>query len=366
MAADPKALENFHKACRSGDSDGVVAYVKQHPQLVDAKDRDGWTGLFHAVSNGKLEVAKILVSNGANVNTVDEDGRPPLFEAVAEGSKEMVQFLLDKGASIAVNLKSGGVLHKCVEWDNADLANLFIQRGADVNARDNSKNTPLILAAAKNKPELVKILLKHGADPNVRNKKDQTALNRLYYKGKSHKIFECLDALVRAGANINEVNENGDTFLHHLATVGELLDTVKMRSLLKAGCDPEIKNANDQTALEVLEEDYEGGDVQAQQIMKGLLTNGPEWVPSGQPPFYVFIQTMSSKPYLISLEKGADSTVLELKQAIHRYEINVLPDQNKLRFKETIHLDNDDAKLRDYGIQNEDAILSILVAHKKF
>lgn len=52
----------------------------------------------------------------------------------------------------------------------------WLQKGADVNARDSAGMTPLMLAAAQGHQRTVRVLLSHGADPTLKNKAGLTAL----------------------------------------------------------------------------------------------------------------------------------------------------------------------------------------------
>jgi ankyrin repeat protein len=53
---------------------------------------------------------------------------------------------------------------------------VLLAKGADVNARDNTGGTPLILAAFEGRTNAVQILLAHGADVNAKDNKGETAL----------------------------------------------------------------------------------------------------------------------------------------------------------------------------------------------
>jgi len=125
-----------------------------------------------------------------------------------------------------------------------------------------------------------------------------------------------------------------------------------------------LKNNDGKTPLDILDSDFEG-EAQTKEIIKNYLLNGASWRYPGEPPFKLFVQTMGGRMYTVGLPTGANSTVLDLKRAIYQKE-DVPPELNVLRFKQKISLDNDNAKLSDYHIQNEDAILSILVAKKNF
>lgn len=58
------------------------------------------------------------------------------------------------------------MLHKAARLGYHDLAELQIQKGADVHAKDNAGWSALHEACAYGKVEVVKVLLKFGADPN--------------------------------------------------------------------------------------------------------------------------------------------------------------------------------------------------------
>lgn len=57
------------------------------------------------------------------------------------------------------------------------VANLLIEKGADVNIADRTGTTPLHLAAKYRTPELVDLLIKHGADVNQKDENNKTALD---------------------------------------------------------------------------------------------------------------------------------------------------------------------------------------------
>lgn len=49
-----------------------------------------------------LEIAKILIANGADPNALNRFGESPLFEAVRSRRPEPVQFLIDHGARVNI------------------------------------------------------------------------------------------------------------------------------------------------------------------------------------------------------------------------------------------------------------------------
>jgi len=57
------------------------------------------------IEDQKLEIIKILVNSGADINIPDHKGETPLFEAIREGYVKIVQYLLSKGAIIEENME---------------------------------------------------------------------------------------------------------------------------------------------------------------------------------------------------------------------------------------------------------------------
>merc|ERR1719473_1406937 len=117
------------------------------------------------VRSNDIDKVKEAIKRGFNVNSRDPAGWTALHEA---RSAEMTQILLDAGANPNCALKSGA--------------------------------TPLHFAGRC--VEQVKILLKHGARANTTNDEGETPLH-------SAKTIEVAEALLSAGADINDADKTG-------------------------------------------------------------------------------------------------------------------------------------------------------------
>lgn len=97
-------------------------------------DESGATPLIIAMLMDDLELMKLLISAGANVNVVDKVMGSPLHIASFINDIDMVEMLLKAGAEPNIrNLESYIPLHYAVAYASLDLINILIENGADPN-----------------------------------------------------------------------------------------------------------------------------------------------------------------------------------------------------------------------------------------
>ncbi|MBR5711866.1 MAG: ankyrin repeat domain-containing protein [Thermoguttaceae bacterium] len=92
------------------------------------------------------------------------------------------------------------VLYYAVFVNDLERVKLLIDKGADVNAKDNRDATPLIVAADNNNFEIVKILVENGADVNAKNVDGFTAL----YSAARNGNLEMVQYLVNQGISVSD------------------------------------------------------------------------------------------------------------------------------------------------------------------
>jgi len=91
----------------------------------------------------------------------------PLIRAVRSGRLELVKILVDNGADVNKGaFMDGSPLIEASKLGYLDIAKYLVQNGADVNIHVETDETPLIQAAWKGHLDIVKFLIKEGADVN--------------------------------------------------------------------------------------------------------------------------------------------------------------------------------------------------------
>jgi ankyrin repeat protein len=166
-------------ARRAGNSRTVKLLLERG---ADATERNnaGVSPIMAGAAGGDLQTVQFLLDAGAKADDFPKSNNPgaadlvagfrtPLMWAAYYNDVRMVRLLLEHGADPNRSTFFGNPLsHAC--WnDGFEVAELLIDRGANVNARDAVANfTPLHWAAGNEalSPHLVKLLLGRGADPN--------------------------------------------------------------------------------------------------------------------------------------------------------------------------------------------------------
>lgn len=145
----------------------VVEYILAHSrQDIDHCDITRKTALFYAVEKGKADVSSLLLQHGANPNVRSSHGDTPLSRAVWENAQDLVDLLLAYGADPGFGTSSSLPLHLAAERGNVEIARALLEQGADVNALDVWKRTPLVaavLSAAGHASDMAELLIANGA-----------------------------------------------------------------------------------------------------------------------------------------------------------------------------------------------------------
>lgn len=213
MSLETMFPEQPVRALAKAAGKGKLAKVNE---LVDAgtdvnvRGTGGATPLFWAMRN--YEGFNRLLELGADPNVVYGDGGTIIHRAVELDDSRFLRTVLKHGGD--PNIVSGGAiagvplkwtpLFKAIHQDSEKI-NMLIEAGADLNVQDGFGNTPAMMAARRQRFEIVYILLESGADYSVKNDAGKSLLDWIAEeRGKSiasreeadwfRKILEWLEA----------------------------------------------------------------------------------------------------------------------------------------------------------------------------
>jgi ankyrin repeat protein len=303
--ADPNARERLGQtalmwAAAEGHTP-VVRMLLEFGADLNAKIDSGFTAFLFAVREGRLEVVRALLAAGADVNALLQraENAPrevrrgngprttsPLLLAVQNGHFELAIALVDAGAD-PNDVRTGFTpLHMIPgvrkpdssdgsdgapavglgRLSSADFVREIVKRGANVNFRlpkgapkqpstsslvSSEGATPFLFAADRSDVPLMRLLLELGADPKLPNFNNTTPLlaaagvgtaEPLEEAGEENEAVEAVKMLLDLGADINTVDDNGDTAMHGAAYNGY---PAVVKLLAARGADPQVwKNPN--------------------------------------------------------------------------------------------------------------------------
>lgn len=155
LAADPE-LDVF-EATALGYIDRLRARLEEEPVRATAFSSDGFTALHYAAFFGKADVAHVLIESGARVDAYTQNAfaNQPLHAAAAGRHLEVCRILLAAGADVNATQHGGYTpLHEAAQHGDVELAELFLSAGADPSARQDDGRTPAEGAEAAGHPDL--------------------------------------------------------------------------------------------------------------------------------------------------------------------------------------------------------------------
>uniref|UniRef100_A0AAY4B0I7 K Homology domain-containing protein n=1 Tax=Denticeps clupeoides TaxID=299321 RepID=A0AAY4B0I7_9TELE len=222
-------------ACAGGFLDVVKVLLKEGANIEDHNE-NGHTPLMEAASAGHVEVARVLLEYGAGINThSNEFKESALTLACYKGHLDMVRFLLEAGADQEhkTDEMHTALMEACMDG-HVEVARLLLDSGAQVNMPADSFESPLTLAACGGHVELAALLIERGANLEEVNDEGYTPLMEAAREGHE----EMVALLLAQGANINAQTEETQETALTLACCGGFLEVADF--LIKAGADIEL------------------------------------------------------------------------------------------------------------------------------
>ncbi|MDP0588118.1 MAG: ankyrin repeat domain-containing protein [Candidatus Endonucleobacter bathymodioli] len=226
-----------------------------------------------AILNKNIKIVNVLLDSKANPNYYNNGTSTPLLLAIHIKSDPIVKALLTAGSAVDEILDSGKyaayvkarkytLLRLAVSMGSNELLQFLIQKGANPDEIYEDGDRPLHIAASRISSTVINIqliasiyesLITAGADVNCKNEKGLTPLLTIasndYFHSKetSSAIERICSMLFSNGADVDIIDEKGNTALHYAAEISK--DYLALL-LLENGAKRNIGNLSGLTAEE--------------------------------------------------------------------------------------------------------------------
>ena len=197
VGCGPSEVElSLIEAARKGNIEAVKKHIANGKQDffnsidVNAADVLDKTGLHYAAAWGRIQIAELLIANGADVNTKSVTGRTPLDIANKNNKSKTADLLRCHGGK-------HGTIHGAALDGDIEAVKEFLAAATNVNVKGVFGQTPLHFAADK---EIAELLIAKDADVNAKDQDDETPLDWANHS----KLTEIADLLRKHGAKTGE------------------------------------------------------------------------------------------------------------------------------------------------------------------
>jgi ankyrin repeat protein len=195
-AVDDQGETPLHKASSTGNLELVSLYLDANTPI-DKRNDLGWTPFIQSRS---VSISKMLLDHGADIHATTDQGLTAIHHAADSCNLELVLFLLANGADVhstvarqehncdfnrgpTITIDGKTPLHLAVAsahgasmGQTLEVVNVLLDHGADIEAKEGSGKTPLLLAISTKfynmgtwtpNEKVVNHLLEHGANPHA-------------------------------------------------------------------------------------------------------------------------------------------------------------------------------------------------------
>jgi ankyrin repeat protein len=187
-----KSEKTAHKLASETGDEGMVELLATTPEIVNFSYTNRMNALTYAVEKGHEKVVALLFKKGAVFKDSGLGGKTTiLMRAAQNGHKELVKFMVEK----------------------------LIAEEVGVEERDVYKKTALMLAAEKNRPEIVEILI----DCHETEEGKLINIREAFIAAIQSQSLAVMELLINKGIDVNAQDSLDNTLLHYALKTTKVL-----------------------------------------------------------------------------------------------------------------------------------------------
>ncbi|XP_041377464.1 E3 ubiquitin-protein ligase MIB2-like [Gigantopelta aegis] len=181
-----RGFNPLHWSAFHGRAGIVEKILQRNKSIIDSTKEDGFTALHLAAINDHTDVARVLIKQGASVNSKANNGSTPLHVACGECYIEPIQVLISAGANVNASDNDGDTpLHLTMMQNQttdmfkaligeqgqstdkrAQIATYLLQHGADKEAENHAGLTPVEICTEEKLKSLVQNFAQINSPPS--------------------------------------------------------------------------------------------------------------------------------------------------------------------------------------------------------
>lgn len=219
-------------------------------------NQQGQNALILSISNNNIYLFEELIKHPETINMFDYNNNSPLMYAIEKNNYDFVKQLLKKKANPnIVDSEKNTALIKSIIIGNKNIVEEILKYSPHINELNNQNQHALSLAIKNRRMDLVSSLIWAGADIAI-NPVQFIEQNDIFFFDSFGKVdrfnyqeeknINNFIALTQLGFNLNQKNDNEDTFLLHFIKNGYLSN---FKAILKTKVDSNIQDKDGNNAL---------------------------------------------------------------------------------------------------------------------